>query len=89
MKSKRKAGKGSSKCGIADAAAAKTELEKGKFMKELSSLAAVAAKELKEGRLVMSMSMKKAVKSSSKGGIADAVAAETELFGKMRRPRRP
>ena len=74
MKSKRKAGKGSSKCGIADAAAAETELEKGKFMKELSSLAAVAAKELKEAKFVMSMSMKKVVKSSSKGGIADAVA---------------
>ena len=86
MKSKKKAVKGSSHGGIADAAAAETELEKGKSVKELSSLAAVAAE---EAEFVMNMSMKKAVKSSSKGGIADAVAAETELFGKMRRPRRP
>ena len=44
-------------------------MEKGKPVKELSSLAAVAAQ---EAEFVMNMPMKEAVKSSSKGDIADA-----------------
>ena len=53
MKSMKAAVKSLSKGGIADAVAAETVLKKSEVMKELSSLAAVAAKEVKKGKFVM------------------------------------